>query len=210
MPAKPAPKKTKPSVVSNHDTADTPHPQIIPRNTDVAPQEEVPVDLEAMLEQDAAEPVIDKKNNMLYVGGLTITIAIIALTIFVFAVYMKSPKTEVREDEAPASATEEQSRQPSPTPVVRVSDVTIEVYNGSGVAGAAAKAAKQLSDKGYTVVKTGNIKKQATTEVFISSDIPLAGAALLEADVYTLFGVSSSAGILMNSTVSARLIVGSK
>ncbi len=54
---------------------------------------------------------------------------------------------------------------PTPAPVVR-SEVTIQVLNGSGVAGRAAGIATQLKGKGWTDVLTGNAEVSAGTTIY--------------------------------------------
>jgi hypothetical protein len=172
-----------------------PHPQIIPQQTE---------DLEEMLEESGEESVLDQKNKIIYSVGIFVTMGIIIATVTVFLVYLNAPKAAKQEVKKSELSTM------TPTPTQKPVPVTLEVLNGSGVSGAASKGATKLTDKGYTVVSTGNAKKQATTQFFVSKTLPQSAIDSLLSDVSTLFGVSSSSGDLTDSTATARLILGTK
>lgn len=86
----------------------------------------------------------------------------------------------------------------------------IEILNGSGVSGAAAKMAQKLEALGYTVVKTGNADAtQEKTEYFLSKDfIPFNDS--FAADLEKAQIAASNGGQLQNSSVSARIIIGTE
>jgi hypothetical protein len=96
----------------------------------------------------------------------------------------------------------------SPTPVDTRSSITIEVLNGSGVAGMAASTAEKLNTLGYTVISTGNADRSnyATTQILTSTTF--ATAELLISDLTKEFDTASISGELKDSTASARIIVG--
>lgn len=186
---------------------DTPHPQILSQaQASGSPPEEQaqPEDLEAMLEDTGDESVLDQKNSILFTVGAIVTVAIIVATLSIFVIYLNAPKVITE------AVVEKQTEVTAPTPTQKPTPVTVEVLNGSGVAGKAAKGAGVLTDHGYTVVATGNTKKQATTELFVSSSLQPAAISSLLSDMTTLFGVGSNSGDLVGSTATARLILGSK
>lgn len=88
----------------------------------------------------------------------------------------------------------------------------LEVLNGSGVTGAAAKSAKSLSDEGYHVIKIASADRSdyATTQLFVVKS-KMNDADLLLKDLQSLFTISSISGELKvtdSSTASARIILG--
>ena len=86
---------------------------------------------------------------------------------------------------------------------------TIDVLNGSGVAGMAAKAADHLKELGYTVAKTDNAKRSNYTdsELYISENIKNSTDILLS-DLKTALGIATISGTFDDSTAAARLIIG--
>lgn len=100
---------------------------------------------------------------------------------------------------------------PTPTPVLSDrSQLTIEVLNGSGKAGAAAKMQDFLKGKGYTVKKVGNAETSDfdKTQIHVKKDKE-AFLGLLKTDVGEGYTVSSPAADLSdNSSYDAQVIVG--
>jgi LytR cell envelope-related transcriptional attenuator len=168
-----------------------------------------PVSLEQMLEDSAGEePPLEKTNKVLFALGTIIALGLIAGSIAIFLLYLAHPKQVTRQETAPV-----EEATPSAVPVVATnkSDITFEVLNGSGVAGTAGKAASTLVELGYTIGKTGNAEKRYTkSEVTIAASVKDDGVAMLLADLEKAFSITSSSGVLQDSTFSARLIIGKK
>jgi hypothetical protein len=161
--------------------------------------------LEAMLESEPEDETANHKNTFLFIVGILISGAIIVAAIVVFSVYMRSstvPKKSTASTQVTPKAT--------PAPMFVRSLVTFEVLNGSGIAGAATKAAAKLVQAGYTVLSVGNSKKQEATEIFISASVTQSDTRELMADISSMFSTASATGALTGSTASARLILGSK
>lgn len=100
----------------------------------------------------------------------------------------------------------------TPTPQVTVNraDITIEVVNGGGVAGAAGKMKTLLTEKGYTVARVGNADSYAyeETEILVKSGKE-AYRLLLKEDIQGDYIVGTSAATLdEDSEYDARVIVG--
>lgn len=100
---------------------------------------------------------------------------------------------------------------PTPTPLLPArADITIEVLNGSGVAGAAAKMQEFLKGKGYDVGRAGNADKTdyKETEIHVKSDkkqyLSLLGDDLAEG--YTVG--TAAADLVDDSDFDAQIIVG--
>lgn len=100
---------------------------------------------------------------------------------------------------------------PTPTPVSpNRADITLEVLNGSGVGGAAAKMQEFLEGKGYDVGKAGNADKTdyAETEIHVKKDKEQY-ISVLEADLGEGYTVGTSAADLEDDAAfDAQIIVG--
>lgn len=111
-----------------------------------------------------------------------------------------TPTTSVRPTSTPT---------PTPSPTINPADWTFEVLNGSGVGGAAAKAAQILRDRGYIVRNVGNADEQnfEESQLLVTSERAEEGSALL-ADLKTEFPVNEVDATLESTSVTARLIIG--
>lgn len=126
--------------------------------------------------------------------------------------------TPTIEDFAPTEtpeATIEPTDEPTPTPVSSIdsatgldrADLSVRVENGSGVTGAAKKAADYLTGLGYNVVSTGNADNTDYTDVTImvkSSEKDY--LPLLNKDLSREYEVGSSSSNL-SATASAEALV---
>lgn len=151
---------------------------------------------------------LDRKNNFLFVAGLVVFLAVVTGTGLI-AVFLFTQKNQ-----ADAPVEEKTVVQPGPSPREELdrSLFVFEVLNGSGSAGAAAKATKQLEDLGYLVIKTGNAGNQnfTETEIYLKEDLTKLSEQLLD-DLKSKFSAATFSAILevsATSTASARLIVG--
>lgn len=102
--------------------------------------------------------------------------------------------------------------QPSTSPVSR-KEVTIEVQNGSGKSGAAKKAADFLSEKGYTIGKTGNADKSTYEEsqLIVKKSTSQETIDLITKDLSETYTMGSTQTTLEDSSsVTIRFIVGKK
>lgn len=162
-------------------------------------------DIESALLQDAEEPVLKKKNVVLYRVGIVFTGLVITASLVLLIVSITMSKNSM-----PVAVKVESTPTPQSTPAFNPETISIEVLNGSGVPGAAAKGAATLKTKGYTVAGTGNTKKTPESGVFISKSLSQESRVSLFADLASVFGISSSSGDLIDASVSARLIIGVK
>jgi len=212
MPAKPKSKKVKAPVAKK--------PLEIPPVEKPAPsQEQSPVavppppppaatsetGIEEMMDREPVDESHRKTNVFLFTLGIGVAVALIAASIIVFIIYLGSSKVPKVVEPAVSSVPAA-----TPTPYFSRISITFEVLNASGITGAAGKGATKLTDLGYTVISTGNAKKQAQSQLFVSSLLSSAVTIELLADMQSLFSVGSSSGELTGSTASARLILGVK
>ena len=202
-------KKKRASFSKHADPVDvSPVDPVAPGEVHIDPVPEVatPVEgLEEMLQQDVQqESALSKKNKVLYGVGIVSAMLVIALSMAIYSLYISTqqePKTPVVNSSAPVVTQ-------TPAPVFSPTTISVEVLNGSGVAGAAAKAAATLSKQGYRVVSTGNAKKIPDSTVLLSSSVKENDAQAFLKDIGELFGISTSSGVLTGSTASARLTLG--
>ena len=158
------------------------------------------------LEEEASS--LGKKNKNFFKPGIIILVIILIVTgvLFFFLFNSNSKKAPIETKKT----TIEPTKAPEKTEINR-SEWTLEVLNGSGVVGVAAKAAAKLTEQGYTVIKTGNANNQdyKKSELFVSENMQ-SKAQLIIDDLKSDYGFSSVSGILSNSTASARIILGAE
>lgn len=101
---------------------------------------------------------------------------------------------------------------PTPTPTVTIarSEITVQILNGGGVAGAASKLKKLLEEKGYKVSGTGNAQAYSydKTEISVKSGKD-AVLTLLQEDLKDSYTIGKTSTDLSDSvSYDARVIVG--
>jgi hypothetical protein len=166
---------------------------------------------EEMLDSEPEDQSHKKANVFLFTLGVGVSLALTVVSVVVFVMYLGSSKVpKVAAPQAVNAPT------PTPTPYFSRGSITFEVLNGSGVMGAAGKEATKLTDIGYIVVSMGNVKKQAASQLFLSSSFSPAATTELLIDMQSLFSITTSSGNLLDSkgvsrsTASALLILGVK
>lgn len=170
---------------------------------EVAPAEESVVD-ENPLE---IEVPVEKGNKKLVRAGLIVLLFIFGVTGWVFYFTNRySQKTAQEEITLEEGITEEPTANPAATQLER-EEITLEILNGSGVAGAAGDAAEVFEALGYEDVEIGNADETEGNELYVSSDIEDLIDVLLE-DVEEELDISSISGELDDSDASARIILG--
>lgn len=132
-----------------------------------------------------------------------------------------TPTEEVLPTDTPtpeASPTEEVTKTPTPKPTSNPIDKTtgldrsklsIQVLNGSGVAGAASKVAELLRGVGYRIASTGN----ADNFDFVDTSIDVKSASssylgLLKKDLQSSYTIGSTSATLATGSADAVVIVG--
>lgn len=157
---------------------------------------------------DENEPKIERNNKKLFFLGFGVFIATIIFTLIFGLLFLQLNGSG--KQKAPDENETKQEPSPSPTPItIDRGSWTIEVLNGSGVAGAAAKAAEKLEKLGYKVTKTGNAEDEVTiTELYVSKVKSDSETKLLIDDLKSDFGDLTVTGELSDSTASVRIILG--
>jgi hypothetical protein len=153
------------------------------------------------------EVPLEKTNRKLFMAGLIVVLFIFGVTGWVFYLTNRyAEETTQEEITLEEGATEEPTATPAPIQLER-GEITLEILNGSGVAGAAGDAAEVFEALGYEDVEIGNADETEGTELYVSSDVEGLIDVLLE-DVEEELDISSISGELDDSDVSVRIILG--
>jgi len=153
------------------------------------------------------EVPVEKSNRKLFRAGLIVILFIFGVTGWVFYFANRySQKAAQEEITLEEGITEEPTATPAPTQLER-EEITLEILNGSGVAGAAGDAAEIFEALGYEDVEIGNADETEGNELYVSSDVEDLIDVLLE-DVEEELDISSISGELDDSDASVRIILG--
>jgi hypothetical protein len=186
----------------------------MPQASDVKsamPEDDVPtVDKNAPLRIEQIEEGIenepqDKLNGRLYFfGGLILVLIILGVGGFIFFFINNQPDRQ----NVIVPVTHE-SVQASPSAVFVRSKWSLEVLDGSGVPGVFKKVTDELTALGYKVFQIGNVGRKIYkgNTLFVSQEME-DKVNLLITDLTGTIEISTVAGILSDSTASARIIVG--
>lgn len=159
---------------------------------------------ERPLEEEAP---LEKTNRKLFTAGLIVVLFIFGVTGWVFYLTNRyAEETTQEEITLEEGTTEEPTAIPALTQLER-EEITLEILNGSGVAGAAGDAAEVFEALGYEDVEIGNADETVGNELYVSSDVEDLIDVLLE-DVEEELDISSISGELDDSDVSVRIILG--
>lgn len=162
-------------------------------------------------QQPTPSPIMDEnegKSKKPLIFIVIIAVILVALG-SLYYLYTKKLKTEsVKSSPTPISQT---AQSPAPlTQTLNKADWTLEVLNGSSKKGAAAELAQKLTAKGYQVIKTANNPEDfATSQVFFSDKTKDQADLFLE-DIKDELPNPNNAGVLKDSTASARIIIGAE
>jgi hypothetical protein len=150
---------------------------------------------------ESNESALDKKNKKLYFIGLLFTLLIVlsAIGLYIFSQVVNQKTTSISTLPIPTLVV-------SPTPAFDRNQIIIEVFNGSGVGGAAGKAARKLETLGYSQIVTGNTKLAKGNKLFVQNGYRFSDQLLF--DFKNTFTVSTISGDLLESTATARIIIG--
>lgn len=189
--------KTKKSKKTENQVEDAPMP--VPS---IEPN--APLKIDEIEEKQESEPQEKSNKKLLVLGGIGLGIVVVA-TVVLFTFYSMQPQ----------EATKENQTEILPTPTMIPKQVLIrskwsfEVLNGSGIAGAAKKVADRLIALGYQVVEIGNADRQTYkgNGLFVRQEM-MNEVDLMVADLKDTVTIATVAGILKDSTTSARLIIG--
>ena len=149
-------------------------------------------------------------------GKKMIIIASLAILIVVGAIiwFLTSSKKDQKIEEKTVETAKTQEATITPpkeeksVPAFDRTKITLEILNGSGIAGAAKETADRLSSLGYQTIKVANASEEvANTQVFLSSEMEKFKSEFLK-DLETDLKEATISGELEDSTASARIIIG--
>lgn len=160
---------------------------------------------DAKVSEDTTQ--MNSNKSLFIVGGIVGLIFVVSAIAFFFFV-VKNQKVEEKEV---VPVEEEQVQSESPAVSFDRSQWSLEVLNGSGIAGLAKTSADKLEALGYKIVKVGNSGKNnvVKTEIQISEEFSGKSEELLK-DISENFKDATVSGVLKDSTASARVILGSE
>lgn len=183
---------------SSQTNQDTPKSPVVPDiNIDS------PLNIESETESQEIVPLEEKNKFLYYLGILSLILIVLLLAVILF-IFKKESQKEVIVEITPTP----QLSAPSPVPF-KPSDWSVEILNGSGIAGSAAVAAEKLSAIGFIVTKTGNADRSnyQNIQVYLSADSQRFKEDFMES-FNSVYPQASFAGSLDSSSPSARIIIG--
>jgi len=154
---------------------------------------------------------LETSNKRIYFLGLAILIFSFIATPGILYLKTKLPtasEESVKEVTTQETETEEKvSETESKVVALKRSEISLEVLNGSGIAGLAGKTAASFEELDYRIIKVGNFGEVDQTAIYINPEVE-GKVELLLADMQKLLKTASISGELKNSTASARIVVG--
>ena len=157
-------------------------------------------------EQQASEPPIERQNKLLFGAAVASLVVIVFLSAGAWVAYQYFVGASISPTPTPAPTV---VVVPSLTPAYSRVVWSLEVLNGSGIAGVAATAAQKLAVSGYQIALVGNADKTSYkgVNVYIAASM-LNSRSELIIDLATLFPTATYSGELTGATTSARIIIG--
>lgn len=173
------------------------------------------ISLDAPLKSESAEkneedaPPVEKKNKKIFIIGIIVSGILVLLTVAIGFYYLSSQN---KEQEAIPEVVEEVVEEKIEVVAAELNkeDWKIEILNGSGVAGAAAKLQRELEDLGYEVVNADNAPEdEQITRLFVSEEL-VEQSELFVDDIEDIIEISGIVKEFEDSTATARIIIGEK
>lgn len=199
------------------ETPATATPQTSPKTLETPAENSVPEQKPSPLEEDsivAGEPLFEpeeKSRKKLYIIGAVITVIVVAISVWFFMNFNKNKNTEEKKPEITKSqqiSAPEVTAEKEPETSFDRSKITLEILNGSGVAGAAKKIADSIAALEYRIIKVGNAEENSdTTQILVSKDLEKFQDEFLK-DLEGVIPEATVSGALEDSTASARIIIG--
>jgi len=158
----------------------------------------------------------ETKNRRLYFIGIIISAFVLGATVATLYFRIKEGSftkeevaVEVEEVTSEETADTETVAEPEATPLPR-SEITLEILNGSGIAGLAGKYKSTFEDLGYTVDSVGNADEDVVgSKLYIDSDIDESLLTNLLEDVKSELDIENITGTKDLDT-AAQIVLGSE
>lgn len=165
-------------------------------------------------ESEDEEPPLEKKNKALFVVGIFLVVVVLVVTVgvaYLKLVFDGSEGSQVAEPVVTEEGGENEAVDEEKTEEVAQmtrEEISLEVLNGTSVAGLAGRTAETFESLGYEVVEVGNADDDASeNQLFVKEGDEEAVEVLLE-DVGEELGIEEVTGVLEDSEVVARIVLG--
>lgn len=142
------------------------------------------------------------------VRNISIVVVILGILLAVGFFVTRSSDKEVVEVENPPEEVVVEEVEAEEVEQLEREDITLEILNGTGIAGLAGDTAEIFEDLGYTVKEVGNADNTTKNELYVDPEFAEMVEILLE-DVDTELDITSIAGGLDDSSTTARIVLGS-
>lgn len=154
---------------------------------------------------------LEEKNMRLWIVGLLIFILVVGFTGGLLFYRFRLPP--VVEEDVVIDVEEESVAEVEETIIVDTSldpeEISLEILNGSGIAGLAGQWADVFEALGYEIVLIGNGDETEVHQMFVQEGLEDELDKLLD-DVAEELSIATVSGYLEDSTASARIILGSE
>lgn len=178
-----------------------------PESTVPEVQLNAPLKIEEAPTFDAAVP-LEKHNRKLFAFGIFVTLLIISLTATA-SYFLINDKFQEKTTIQNLEIKQEDRAPKTQTTTFNKSAWTLEILNGSQIAGSAGNIAQKLENLGFKVLKIGNAdnKNYQSTQIYIQDSLKDQTPAFLK-EISTVVKNATSAASLKDSTAAARIIIG--
>jgi len=180
-------------------------PEVQPQVENVALPEPEVVKTEA--QSSGSEPSNEDRSTKIYVISIIISIIILAIASGVFVYRSRQTIEEVQPEPTPTPE-EVVMKEEEKVKVIERKDITLEVLNGSGVAGLAGDTKGIFEDLGYTVDSVGNTDSTEGNQLYISDKYTQEELANLITDAKEKLDIPEVAAKLSDLDVTARIVLG--
>lgn len=162
---------------------------------------------EKPIEVLSGKPKSGKKSGKIFLtflGGLVLG-ALIGVVLFYLILKPENVKLSLKNEPTP-TPTEVLTPSPTAAPEVKLSEYKLQVLNGSGVSGVAAKIKKEMEDLGFTGVAVGNAGKSnyKDTEIQLKSGTP---KAVYDKIAGTLTEYTATEGATLQETAKYDIVI---
>lgn len=165
-------------------------------------------------EEKEEEIPLEKKNNRIYITGIILSLIVLAATVGIFFYRLQQKEAESTEpvieevevDEPEATEVEEEEI----VEQLEREDITLEILNGSSVAGLAGDTADTFEELGYKIGDVGNADDTVGNQLYLSEEADEDSLEVLLDDVKEELGIKKVTGTLDDIEGTARIVLGSE
>lgn len=179
-----------------------------PEKSVLEPEDKGGVDI---ADEELSDIPEEKSSKKIFIVIILIAVLVagVAGGIYYFRSKQSSP-TPTTEDQVDEKAEDKQEEEPEVTSApdqLEREEISLDILNGSGVAGLASSTANEFRELGYEIVEIGNAENIVENELYVNPEVEGLIEILME-DLEEKLDISSVSGELEDSTASARIILG--